>query len=351
MKDKLMVTLFIGVLIVFGVGNLILEDVDTSKYERRKLMTIEELKEDFIDNLDEYLTDQLPFRNELISLNSVYERYVLANDGANDVYIKNGYIFEKDEVKDDKGIDGFIKKVSKIENTNLKQSRVFYTIIPDKSHFLEGLYLKMDYEHLRAKVVKELPGEEVSIEGLISLEDYYKTDIHLKQEAYFDYVKKFMKRTGREANVQYTKKFYRPFYGASYSKGPSFMETDTIEYFTNDMLDRVSVKHLEFGEKKVYDEEKLLGVDSYDVFLSGPSSSIEIVNDEVEDGHLIVFRDSFASSLVPLMIPYYNKITLVDLRYINMSIVERNVDFDGADVLFIYGAQSVDRSHLLKANS
>ena len=78
MKDKLMVTLFVGVLIIFGVGNLILEDVDTSKYERRKLMTTKELKENFIDNLDKYLTDQLPFRNELISLNSVYERYVLA---------------------------------------------------------------------------------------------------------------------------------------------------------------------------------------------------------------------------------------------------------------------------------
>ena len=111
----------------------------------------------------------------------------------------------------------------------------------------------------------------------------------------------------------------------------------------------MEVKHLEFDLKDVYDKEKLYGVDSYDVFLSGPSSFIEIINDKSDNSReLIVFRDSFGSSLVPLLIPFYNKITVVDLRYISLEIVKDYIDFDGNDVLFLYSTLIVNNSSTLK---
>lgn len=49
-------------------------------------------------------------------------------------------------------------------------------------------------------------------------------------------------------------------------------------------------------------------MDAYNVFLGGPSALIEIENSEASnEKELIIFRDSFASSLTPLLISEYQK--------------------------------------------
>ena len=65
---------------------------------------------------------------------------------------------------------------------------------------------------------------------------------------------------------------------------------------------------------------------------------------------MIIFRDSFASSLAPLLIPYYQKITLIDLRYININYIAPQIDFQNKDVLFLYSTLIVNNSFILKIN-
>ena len=116
-------------------------------------------------------------------------------------------------------------------------------------------------------------------------------------------------------------------------------------------MENITVKHLEYGNKKVYDLEKLTGPDAYDVFLSGASSYIEITNNNIQDNTtLIIFRDSFSSSLAPLLTPYYNKIIVVDLRYIDFNIVKEKLNFENADVLFLYSTLIINSSDILKVN-
>ena len=57
------------------------------------------------------------------------------------------------------------------------------------------------------------------------------------------------------------------------------------------------------------------------------------------DKTLVVFRDSFGSSLVPLLVQDYAKVTLVDIRAGSTSIPNlKMVDFADADVLFMYSS-------------
>lgn len=350
-KDKLLIFLFVFVLLLFGLGNVFVEDREISSYERRKLTSLEDLKKDILGTWDEYLSDQIPFRDEMISFYTIYKRYVLNDLGMNDVYIDDGYIFERDQLEDLKGLNEFLKKIKKLKNKYMNNSRIFYTIVPNKSYFLKKDYPKMDYDLIREIIRRDFKGIPVRIDDLIALDDYYMTDIHLRQVGYFDYVSRFVSTARLDGTrTRYTKKVYEPFYGASYSKGPLSMKPDKIEYYTNYEIENTKVVHFEYGEREVYDEEKLAGVDAYDVFLSGPSALIEIETGNVDKGELVVIRDSYASSLVPLLIPYYSKITLVDLRYMKASLLEGKVNFDGADVLFIYGASSVEQSHLLKVD-
>lgn len=62
----------------------------------------------------------------------------------------------------------------------------------------------------------------------------------------------------------------------------------------------------------------------------------------------MVFRDSFGSSLVPLLVQDYAKVTLVDIRYVASDFVGQFVDFHGQDVLFLYSTLVLNSSSTLK---
>ncbi|MDR1560513.1 MAG: hypothetical protein LBS84_12645 [Clostridiales bacterium] len=54
---------------------------------------------------------------------------------------------------------------------------------------------------------------------------------------------------------------------------------------------------------------------------------------------LYLFRDSFSSSLAPLLAESYHKITLIDLRYMNFTSIPDFISFDReSDVLFLYSS-------------
>ena len=66
---------------------------------------------------------------------------------------------------------------------------------------------------------------------------------------------------------------------------------------------------------------------------------------------LVIFRDSFASSLAPLLLDAYSEITLVDLRYFHPAMLGQLVDFNGADVLFIYSSALFNNSDSVRGVS
>ena len=99
----------------------------------------------------------------------------------------------------------------------------------------------------------------------------------------------------------------------------------------------------------VYNISKLSGLDKYDVYLSGASSLLTITNKQNNTNReLIVFRDSYASSLIPLIIEGYSKITLVDTRYISPKILDNYIDFDNQDIYFLYSALLINDSYSMK---
>ena len=95
--------------------------------------------------------------------------------------------------------------------------------------------------------------------------------------------------------------------------------------------------------------EKFGGIDPYDVFLSGALPLISIENKENGTGReLLLFRDSFGSSIAPLLLEGYSKITLIDLRYISADILGKYIEFKDQDVLFLYNTQVINNRYMLK---
>ena len=61
---------------------------------------------------------------------------------------------------------------------------------------------------------------------------------------------------------------------------------------------------------------------------------------------LLLFRDSFGSSIAPLLVENYSKITLIDLRYISSMILDKYIDFKEQDVLFLYSTVVLNQNIL-----
>lgn len=84
-------------------------------------------------------------------------------------------------------------------------------------------------------------------------------------------------------------------------------------------------------------------------FLSGSKALLTITNPAAKtDQELVVFRDSFASSLTPLLAGAYAKITLVDIRYLQPERLGTWLTFDTQDVLFLYSAPVLNSSETIR---
>ena len=94
---------------------------------------------------------------------------------------------------------------------------------------------------------------------------------------------------------------------------------------------------------------KVEGRDPYEMFLGGNISLLTIENkDALSSKELVVFGDSFSRSLVPLLAGSYQKITVMDIRYLSSSYVEKYIEFTNQDVLFLYSTSVLNNSITLK---
>ena len=193
-------------------------------------------------------------------------------------------------------------------------------------------------------------GKYIRIFDLLQLEDYYKTDSHWKQENLIKIAQKFGQEMKLNLNNNYEEKIVTEFKGVYSGQLPINEEKDEIKILTNNVLENCIVYNYEKNETTtIYNVDKMNSLDKYDVYLSGAVSLISIENAENKKGReLVVFRDSYASSFVPLLVEGYDKITLIDTRYISPKILENYIEFSNQDMLFLYSTSVINNSYSLK---
>ena len=128
------------------------------------------------------------------------------------------------------------------------------------------------------------------------------------------------------------------------------MDPEPMYLLTNDLLEECRVYDHETGKTgAIYDMDKENSKDLYDVYLSGARALLTIDNPQGIPGkELIVFRDSFGSSILPLLVQDYAKVTVVDIRYIGIDLLKNFVEFKGQDVLMLYSTLILNNSSAIK---
>lgn len=351
--------------LAFLFGGLLLHiltpDVQVSYSERRALrlfpaISWNAVKEGtWMDALEGYLLDQFPARETLRGVKATLSFSLFRQSDNRGIYIQDEHIFKMDYILDEASVIRFAEKVNALYATHMRESNVYVAIIPDKSQYLvPQTHFTMPYARMETLVKLRL-GDGITYIPLresLTLDSYYMTDIHWRQEKLQPVTAQLGAYMGFEADAEEMRMYaYTPFYGGYYGQAARFgIKPDTLYYLRNGMIDNAEVRDMQNPDlHAVYNIAALGGIDSYDVFLNGATPLLTIQNPSVQNGRkLLIFRDSYASSIAPLLCTAYEEITLIDLRYISSSLLEQNIDFTAQDVLFLYGEQMLNTSTLLK---
>lgn len=319
--------LFIG---GFGILHLVLPDRDFSPTENRTLSQLPEFSWDtlvdgsFTADLEEYLSDQFPMRDDWMGLKARYE-YLLGKREFHNVFLCGDTLISK--ITDTSRAEQNLEHIKKLLEKTDKP--VYLGLIPTAAEiwsdklpvgatvFDQAAYLEQ---------AKELDAIWVDVAGVLAQhadeQIFYRSDHHWTSlGAYYGYTA-LMEATGMEIlPLGEGKTVSDSFLGTLYStSGIHWLEPDTIEYYVID--DAITVENGLTGEiGGLYVESKLEGKDKYSSFVGGNNPLYIIRNpNAVTDKKLLVVRDSYTDSLAPFLSQTYSEIHLVDLRYYRTSV-------------------------------
>ncbi len=339
---------------------------DRSEAEKRPLAQMPELSVDsvfgtdkngahpFMTGFEKFSLDQFPLRDSFRSLKALFHGYVLGNKDNNGYYYVDGYLAMQDLKLNEAAVNQKLDVLNQVYAQLLEgQGGKFYlSMVPDKSFYLADRYgyPSMDYAVLEQALNDGLIwAEYVDIAGTLELSDYYRTDTHWRQENLIPTVQVLANAMGVEGPEEddFTPvKIEKPFYGVYHAQAALPVPPDTMYILQSPVLDGVSVSVEGNPKDGVYDMSKLDSSDPYNIFLSSAKTGLVTMEnpEAATDRHLIIFRDSFGSSIAPLFAGDYAKITLIDLRVINYRILTQHVDFQNADVLVLLSALALNNS-------
>ena len=360
MKIRNLLTLILTGAFVAGFsGAAYLKKPDESSVSERRLLaqfpTVSPLDPAFSSKFDSYATDQFPLRDIFRSIKASTAVGVLRQLDNHNVYVVDGSASEIDYPLSESKVSYAAGRVNYVISSYVKgNSKAYFAVIPDKNAFLAKAngYPAYDFEDLRSLFASEIQGaQEIEIADLLDISDFYKTDTHWSQEKILPVARKIASSMGVELSAEYREvTLDTPFYGVYRGRSALSLSPDRLTYLTNDFLDNLKVTDGETGQEiPVYELSYADGRDPYEMFLSGSKSLLTIENPNAEnDRSLVIIRDSFGSSLSPLLFEGWKKVTVVDIRYLMPEVLGRFVDFENSDVLFIYSASVLNNSETIK---
>lgn len=318
----------------------------------------------FMSKFEAYSLDQFPLRDRFRQVKSIFSYYVMQQKDNNEIYVEDGYAAKLIYPLDESRVDINLDILDKVVKQNLIRGRckLYVAVVPDKGYYLaeENGYLSMDYEKLFSKVQEKWPEGKtpsatyIDLTDVLSIESFYRTDTHWRQEELLPATNKLATAMGVTVQQEgdYTKQqVERPFYGVYYGHAALPMAAEPLYLMRSELLDACTVTAYDMETNswqpfcEVYDMEKLSGNDLYELYLSGNQPLLRIENpNAATDKELIIFRDSFGSSLAPLLVKDYASVTLVDLRLVDYKVLGDFLNFKGQDVLFLYNTQVLNSS-------
>ena len=366
MRTKFPAILLFLFLFCMGVLEACLPDTDISAAERRHLAkapalsTDTLLSGDYMTDMETYLLDQFPGRNLFRCMKANFDLKLLQKEDTDGYYLIENSIYKRPAPIKENNILLCADYFDRIMRTYFPDTRGHYIVIPEKSYYA-ALSSKnptlADRDILstqeKALSLPEAPTlTSIDLYSQLSVSDFYRTDSHWRQECLphaaqyiLDGLLKDQEGYIRENASPYREVLLSDaFYGGLSAASGLKPAPDKLITLTNERTESAVVYDYETKKNfSVYQPEKLSSPDPYDIYLGGAKALLEIRVPHPQSGReLVLFRDSFGSSIAPLLLEEYDVIYVVDLRYITVSNAMQYISpAPDCDVLFLYSTATL----------
>ncbi len=360
MRNKIITAIFIMYILFFAIGSIIVKDRVFSDMENRNLTQFPKASAksifsgDYSDEFESYMSDQIIFKDFLVKL-KVTENRTLNQTNVNNVYFADD-MYIRDYKENTAQIDKNVGFVNEFAESNPDLS-VTWLIAPNACYVYEDKlpsHTVVDSQGDTVNHIKDMVDASINLvdvsDDLIKNREgyiYYNTDHHWTMNGAYIGYKKLCEALEIEAvaESEYNIRVASDeFLGTLYSDAPVFnaKTDDIILYEKKGGSYTVNYEDEGFTQDSLYNYDNLLIKDKYQTYLDGNHAIIRIENNNyVSQGdktgdRVIVVKDSYAHSLLPLLADNYKEIIVVDLRYYHEKTVSDLANEEGiSDIILI----------------
>jgi len=350
--------LFLAGMAVLTFINLPKEERPFSENENRYLATFPKISfanyvdKSAMEGFEKWFSDRFYGRENWIKIKNGAER-LIGKVEVNGIYTVNDQMMQAWKGYNKELIDKNIKAINKFTEKN-SDMPVYFMLAPTSqeiySHYLPnctpvGSQTELNNycrDNLECNFIDIFPTMKQNAEEYI----YYRTDHHWTSFGAYLAYNEAAKSMGFKAtplssfNIEHASSDFR---GTLYSKTLDDSVTpDVIDFYhfngeNNDIKLIINDGTSEKEYNSLYFREYLGVKDKYSAFMGTNTPVMTVISGDNEDGpSLLVFKDSYAHAFIPFLTNHYSKITVLDMRLINMgysSFIDIN-EYDSTLILY-----------------
>ncbi len=348
-------------LIAVSVFGFIFPDSEISEKENRALQQLpivnfEKIKNgSYMEEIEAYLSDQFIFRDEIVAVNNFIDRF-LGRTEFNGVYSgKNNRLFEIPSVYDGERVGKAVSAINYFsQSCGVAHQNII--LVPNSTEILSAelpAYLELASQKQQIETIySALSSEIFKVDAITTLENcadksglYFKTDHHWTSSAAYEVFLVYAQMLGINASeLNFTASVVSDsFYGTLSASSGIYEEADNLEVIIpENIAGTFFVQNYDTLTKtsSVFDLSKLQSSNQYDLFFGGNFSKIQISTKNLNGKKLLVIKDSYANNFVPFLIPFFEKIVIVDPRYFSDNIYDVLSDNGFSHLLFLYNVNT-----------
>lgn len=350
---------FLLILLVFFLINLATKDRDFSDAENRNLaqkpaFSLSSLADgSYFSALSAYTSDQFFGRDKWMSLKLRAETLMGRKDASGIFLGHDDYLLSAPETPDSDALSRTISTINQFaaDHSDLSMRMM---LVPDSAMILSDKLpsnapVRNQLQDI-SDIAEKLSGSIQFLDAASALSShtdeyiYYKTDHHWTSLGAYYAFSACSGQLGIASPVAnydiYT--VSDRFEGTLSSKSGSHKTTDTVQVYIPQSQIRYYVTYSDSSQRicSIYQSSALESKDKYTVFFGGNHPKVEISTTADNQRVLLLFKDSYANSFVQFLLPYYQKIIMIDPRYyydnLDAILTTENV----TDVLFLYSADT-----------
>ena len=339
-KNAIVTVAFLcAIMLMLTVADFFVPDKIFSQNENRILASKppldkkEVISGEFMEDYEEYVTDQFVSRDTWIMLKTRGD-ILLQKKDINGIYIgKDGHLLEQhlpsdiDQKKIDEKI-ALLKPLMERYHTKVMLIPTADNIISDKL----PAYAQYYDQRILMNQVKGAVGRVRYIDVYDTLKDhseeyiYYKTDHHWTTlGAYYGYLA-WADKLGKQPHnydMENMEVVSDEFLGTLHSRINLPSQEDTIFRFPETLERSITVTYdFQTSTNTLYEEKYLDTKNKYGYFLDDNHPFVEIDTGYHNRKEIFIIKDSYANCIIPLLMPHYEKIYVLDLRYYKGSLFD-----------------------------